>query len=540
MNYYNKSYQDYSAAILSQEISTISPKKEALLRVALVFPNSYEVGMSNLGFQEVYRLFNAHPEALCERFFLNPPPFHTVFRSIESGREPRDFDVIAFSVSFEMDYPNIVHFLEQVKLAPLATGRNPRDPLIVCGGIVTMLNPAPLAPIMDCFLIGEAEFLIDPLINLLLQHKHHGLKSAECLEELAAGDHRWVPKLEPTPQKKASKDSRQQPIRSCIISPFSHFKNMYLIEVGRACARSCHFCAASEVYRPVKFFDSQTIITAALGNPFQTKRIGLIGSALSDYPNLAEVCRALVAQQCELGLSSFRLDAIDPEFLEILEQGGIRSLTLAPEAGSERLRKLIHKQLTDDQIFSAVEAISKSSISALKFYFMIGLPFELMSDIEAIIILMQKIMRRLNRKYKISISINAFIPKPMTPFQWAPMDSGKNLKHKRKFLTNGLRQFKGVTVVFGNIKGEILQGILSVGNAEVGQRLVQQLAKNGPGEFSLATDENLLEQHLYRPKMVEETLPWDFLLAPQHRISLTQKWQNIVKSLSEESADLKL
>jgi len=533
---YHKGYQDYSANILRQERATFTPKKEALLRIALVFPNRYEVGMSNLGFQEVYRLLNAHPEVLCERFFLNSPPLHTIFRALESGREAREFDVIAFSVSFEMDYPNIVHFLTHSRLAPLADERNRRDPLVVCGGIVTMLNPTPLAPIMDGFLIGEAEFLVDHFLAVALPHKPSGLKSAECLEALAASEHVWIPALEPTPLKKVSKDSRREPIHSCIISPLTHFKNMYLVEVGRACARSCHFCAASHVYRPTRFFDSRTIIDAALNNPFGIKRIGLIGSALSDYPHLKELCGALVAQNCELGLSSFRVDAIDADFLKILAQGGIHNLTLAPEAGSERLRQIIHKQLSDEKIFSAIEAISHAPITALKFYFMIGLPFEQMADIEAIVMLMQRILQQLPRNFKISISINAFIPKPKTPFQWAPLDSAHNLKQKRKFLTQGLKQFKQVTVTFGNVKSEMLQGLFSLGDAGVGRRLVQQLTEQKTGEFGLIADENYLQAQIYRTKTHDEVFPWDFLEESPHRMMLLRKWEKIVENQAAAEA----
>lgn len=529
MNYYDKSYQDYAAGILREEITTISPPKEALVRVALIFPNTYEVGMSNLGFQEVYRLFNNQTEVLCERFFVNPPPFHTIFRSLESGRELRDFDVIAFSVSFEMDYPNIIHFLQQGQMKPLAANRSVRDPLIICGGIITMLNPAPLAPVIDCFLIGEAEKLVEKFIKILLHHKKTGFKSPACLEELATVSHHWVPALEKSPVKRSLKDSRKTPICSRIISPFTHFKNMFLIEVGRACARGCKFCAASHVYRPVKFFPPQTIINSVLNNPFETNKVGLVGSALSDYPHLTEVCQKLVAEKLELGLSSFRLDAIDAQFLEVLEQGGIRSLTLAPEAGSARLRNLIHKQLTDEQIFNTVNAISKSRITTLKFYFMIGLPFEQMPDIEAIIVLMQKITGMLTQRQKVTVSINAFIPKPMTPFQWSPMDSMKNLRQKRKFLINNFRQFKQLTVSFGNIKSEVLQGIFSLGDSKVGHHLVQALRKEGPGEFSLLEQRQLLEEYLYRQKSVTETMPWDFLMEPENRNRLKKRWEESIR-----------
>jgi radical SAM superfamily enzyme YgiQ (UPF0313 family) len=522
---YSTNFKIHSEKIKASETSFVPVKKEALLRIALVFPNQYDVAISNLGFQEVFRLFNSHPGVICERCFLYPSPLQNLPLTLESGRNLHEFDIIAFSVSFELDYPNLLQILKNSQLELFASERDARDPLIICGGVITMLNPLPLSPFIDVFLIGEAETLIDDFLKLMLEHKNQGLKSAACLDSLQQHPSFWVPN-HPAGKKDqiiVARDRRAEPVQSLVISSLSHFKNMYLIEVGRACGRGCRFCAAGFVYRPIHFFPVATLLDRVINNPFQAKRAGLIGSALSDYPDLELLCGKLVDYNFELGLSSFRLDAISPEFLEILEKGGIKSLTLAPEAGSQRLRDIIHKQLTEEQIFSAIHAISKSTIRALKFYFMIGFPGESQTDLDAIVQLMQKIVKIARPDAKIALSFNTFIPKPGTPFQWSPMTAEKLINQKRNYLVTELQKTKRIEVGRKSAREEILQALFSAGNAETGWLIADYVQGKASWSQLLKVNQELVNELIFRPKTLETVLPWDFLLTDEQRKAL---WKN--------------
>lgn len=531
-----QNFKEYTQRLLATEKSQVTVKAEALLRVALVFPNAYEVGMANLGFQEVYRLFNIHPAVSCERCFLYATPFEKVAQTLETGRPLREFDLIAFSVSFELDYPNVAQILQNSRLALRATTRNHRDPLILVGGTVTLINPTPLAPLIDVFILGEATDILADFIGMLAAHKSTGLKSARSLETLAAHPSCWVPnitaasgRLQPNLRK-----SWITPIQSSILTPASHFKNMHLIEVGRACGRGCHFCAAGFVYRPACYFPWETILAQAQTNPFQTKRIGLIGAALSDYPRLHTLCQALVDDQFELGLSSFRVDAITPDFVKILVAGGIKNLTLAPEAGSLRLRNVIHKQLTAAEIFSAIEALANSTITTLKFYFMIGLPTETDADLEAIVQLMRQAARRLKSNFKINVSVNAFIPKPGTPFQWSALATEKELTRRRNYLIQELHALKRLQLRPKSARIEVLQALFSQGDSRVGEILIEQAEKHLTWTEILKAYRPLVNEFVFREKLQPEPLPWDFLMSTEKKLKLYLTWQKIKSVTASE------
>lgn len=511
-------FWQYAEALLRAEQNLVKINKAAPIRVALVYANRYEVGMSNLGFQEVYQLFNESENFACERAFFYDQPFEQTTRTLETQRELREFDVIAFSVSFELDYPNLVQILIDAKIPPLARQREHTDPLIIAGGVTTFLNPKPLAPIIDVFLIGEAEATIPEFSRVLSNHIEAGFRDENCLNDLNELDFVYIPQLA-VPEKKIYRrtvpDLNTHPSASSIITPHSHFQNMFCVEVGRACGCGCRFCAAGYVYRPVRFRSPEVLLSTIHNNPFQTKKVGLIGAALSYYPGLESLCESLIHEEYELGFSSFRVDSITPQFLSQLEKANIHTITLAPETGSGRLRKLIKKKLSDEQILETATLLATSKISTIKLYFMIGLPHETTQDIEAIVELVNEIARIFSSgtgSFEITISINAFIPKPFTPFQWYPMETEANLKKKRKYLVSNLNKIKGVTVSPKSIRSEILQGIFSLGGSEIGLAIVKKLTSGfnwkkiwkelrvEPGEI------------IHRQKHVDESLPWDFIV----------------------------
>ncbi len=510
-------FKFYRESILARERNLVAIQPEALLSIALVFPNSYAVGMANLGFQSIYRLFNQMPGVRCERAFYYAQ-FPGVAQTLESRGHLRDFDIVAFSISYELDLPNVVQILLDAGISPLAANRDPREPLIMAGGAIAFMNPTPIEPFLDFIYLGEIEPQTQPLLSQLLECQKQRCSRQETLELLSQLPGIYLPE-----QKGGDGIARVYAVNdhlfpqySPVISPDSHFKNMFLVEVGRGCGRYCRFCAASHIYHPFRIFSQEKILSTIADYHQNTQRVGLIGAALSDFPQLHSLCRTLADQGYELGLSSFRLDMIDPEFLSILERSQVRSLTFAPEAGSERLRRLIHKNLSDQQILAAAEAIADSRIRQLKLYFMIGLPGETDDDLYGIIELVnaiQTIMVKKKKMISLSVSINTFIPKPFTPFQWSPMISESEIRRRRKLLERGLTKIAGVQLSRKNVRDEILQGIFSLGDQRVGRAIYYKLTSkcDWPTAWrQAAIDPNFIHE----PRPIDIALPWDFIQSP--------------------------
>lgn len=511
-NYEN--FKLYRESNLAQEGNIVELKPESLLSIALVFPNSYTVGMANLGFQSIYRLFNEMPGVRCERAFLYDRFLGTA-QTLETGRHLRDFDIVAFSVSYELDFPNLVQILLDAGITPFAEERHSREPLVMAGGAIAFMNPTPIEPFIDLFYLGEIEPQVRQLLSTLLKCKQQRSERTEILDQLSELPGIYLParKADKSIARVYTLNNRYPPQYSPIISPNSHFKNMFLVEVGRGCGRYCRFCAASHIYHPFRIFSQERILSTIDRYHQNTRRIGLIGAALSDYPQLHALCKTLVDQGYELGLSSFRLDMITPEFLKVLERGQVRSLTFAPEAGTERLRRLIHKNLSDQQIIAAAEAISYSRIQQLKLYFMIGLPGESDDDLIGIIELVksiQKITSRRKRAVSLTVSINTFIPKPFTPFQWSPILREAEIRQKRKFLERELKKLPGVKVARKNVKDEILQGMLSLGDQRIAEAIHFKLTQNS--DWSAAWKKAGIDpEFIYQPRQIGAPLPWDFI-----------------------------
>ncbi len=521
-----ENFKSYREKILAREQNLVTIKPEALLSIALVFPNDYAVAMANLGFQSIYRLFNEMPGVRCERAFLYDQ-CPGIAQTLETGRHLRDFDVVAFSISYELDFPNLVKLLLDAGITPFAAERNDREPLVMAGGAIAFMNPAPIEPFMDFIYIGEIEPQVHKLLSILLECQQQRCSRIEKLAQLSE-----VPGIylshgcDAGPISRVyAREDHLSPQYSPVISPDSHFQNMFLVEVGRGCGRYCRFCAASHIYHPFRIFSQEKILITIDAYHQQTKRVGLIGAALSDYPRLHALCETLVDQGYELGLSSFRLDMINPDFLKVLERGNVRSLTFAPEAGTEHLRRKIHKHLTEQQIVSGAEAIANSSIQQLKLYFIIGLPGETDEDVIGIVKLVTSIhaiMARRKRSVSLAVSVNTFVPKPFTPFQWSPMATAAEIRRKRKLLEQGLKKIPGVRLSRKNVNEEMLQGIFSLGDQRIGRAIYFKLTNqcNWSTAWSVAgVDPDFIHQQ--RP--LDASLPWDFISSPLEKNRLIQR-----------------
>jgi radical SAM superfamily enzyme YgiQ (UPF0313 family) len=511
-------------------------KPEAPIQVALVYPNSYQVGMANLGYQSLYRLLNGCGETRCERAFLGEGPLHREVRTLESGRSLREFDIVAFSLSFELDYSNAVWMLHQAGIPPLREERGEHDPLLLAGGAAVTLNPAPMMPIMDAIFIGEAEEAIEPIVAAYRRGRDAGRGRAGMVEEVGGVPGVLAPASVgtrmggPAVARQYVAELHAHPTFSAVVTPHSHYRKMFLVEVGRGCARGCSFCPAGRIYRPRRLLSSAEVEEVVRRHIFATKRVGLVGAALSDFPELDLLCEHLVDAGYELGLSSFRIDALCERLLEALARANVRSITLAPEAGSERLRFLIHKRISDAEIDRALSLISHAPLETLRLYFLIGLPGEEESDLEAIVRMVREAAARFTGKGKrrrFTVSINTVIPKAWTVLQWAALPERAELQERRKWLEAQLRRVSGVSVRPKSLRQELLQAILSLGGQEVGLALVLKVRRDlsWPQAWSAAGVD--WRQLIHRPRTYQSKLPWDIVDAGISRAQLWRQWRSM-------------
>jgi radical SAM superfamily enzyme YgiQ (UPF0313 family) len=490
-------------------------------RIALVYPNTYHVGMSNLGFQTVYGLLNGIEGVGCERAFLPDSPDLLIknggsIRTIETGSLLSEFDIIAFSISYENDYSNLLTIFEKSNLPPLACERNILSdrgcPLVIAGGVACFLNPEPIAPFIDCFLIGEAECLLprffECLSAFITPDREKPVERRTLLKSLALnvpgayipefyhtvyhkdGTVRQVERLEDVPEKIERlfvKDLSLMPVCSTILTPDTAFDNTFLIEVSRGCVHGCRFCSAGYVYRPPRFRTVSLLKECMQTGAAHTDRIGLMGAAVSDLPGLAEICSD--TENIRISFSSLRADALNPELVSVLKNNAAKTATIAPEAGSERMRRIINKGITEDDILKAAEMLVSGGIPNLKLYFMIGLPGETPDDVEAVADLCKKIKscflessRAKHRIGQMTVSLNAFVPKPFTPFQWAAADDVSTLKKKITQVKNALKRVANVRVHADVPRHAQIQTLLSRGDRRVSEILL--LAHRNKGNWA--------------------------------------------------------
>jgi radical SAM superfamily enzyme YgiQ (UPF0313 family) len=512
--------------------------------VALSFPNSYFVGMSNLGLQTVYRLLNADDRVVCERVFL---PARQELAALEARRERlvtlesqtpvHEFDLFAFSVSFEWDYVNVVTMLRLAGLEPRAANRDPRDPLIVIGGAVTFVNPEPLAPFADVIAAGEAERLLPPLID----GWHAEPRRADLLERLAGTRGFYVPSLydvtydgpgrvaaitpkpgsrAPAVVGKAAVKATEQldPPSTSIFTPDTEFGSRLLIEVVRGCANLCRFCWAGYNYLPVRPFSTTRILEMAEAARPYANRIGLVSIALCDHPDIERILSRLVDMGYGISPASLRLDDLTEPIVSLLRESGERSITIAPETGSDRLRRVINKTVTNEEILDRTDLIFRTGFENLKLYYMLGLPSETDDDLVAIRDLTAQIQGRMveharsrGRIGRVVASVNPLIPKPGTTYQWLPMTPAAVLDEKIARLRHLVAD---VDNAYFNIKSErhsYFQGLLSLGDRRVAD-VIENAQRNGGNWRAAAAEAGVdADAYLYRDRSQDAFLPWQII-----------------------------
>jgi radical SAM superfamily enzyme YgiQ (UPF0313 family) len=537
-------YRERARQVLAREKGYVQKPHGGRLRVALAFPNTYYVGMSSLGFQTVYRLFNDLDDVVCERVFLPPKQelraqldAGAPLLTLESQTPVADFDVFAFSVSFEWDYTNVVTMLRLAGLPPRATARSSRHPLIVVGGAVTFVNPEPLAPFADVVAAGEGEVLIPDLVDTLRED----VSRDEQYARLATKRGFYIPSFydvhyqddgriagfeakagtgAPAVVKKAAVKSaeRLEPPATSIFTPDTEFGSRFLVEVVRGCANLCRFCWAGYNYLPVRAFPADRILELAARARQYANRAGLVSIALCDHPEIERILTGLLELGYSISPASLRLDDLTEPIVRLLKQSGERSLTIAPETGSDRLRRVINKTVTNDEILASADLIFANGIDNLKLYYMIGLPTETDDDLQAIRDLtagMRDAMMRHGRPRghigRIVGSVNPLIPKPGTAYQWLPMEDPAVTDRKGKKLRQLLA---GLDNVYFSIKSErhsYYQALLSLGDRRVADAI--EVAERNGGNWRAAVAEANVDAdfYIFRDRSNDAVLPWDII-----------------------------
>ncbi len=545
-----------------EETGSIKKKWKDKLPVALVFPNSYQLGMSNLGFQLIYKILNSYDEIVCERVFL---PIDSKPLSIESNRPLADFPVILFSISFELDFPNLISILDMAGLEPLAQDR-PNDkkiqstnPLIIAGGVATFINPEPLAPFFDFFVLGEAESVLPEILTILLD-KHAQLAKGSLLEDIAQkvpgcyvpayyepsynddGTFHSFSVLNGFPEKIKKIRTEEQPEagHSAILTPNTEFSNIFLTELGRGCSRGCRFCAAGFVYRPPRLWSSDSIIKAIDLRPEGASRVGLLGMEMVNPADLENITKYLLKESCALSFSSLRADMINPQLLQLLERSALKSAAIAPDGGSERLRRVISKNITEKDIFSAAESLVRAGVKNLKLYYMIGLPTENEEDLAEMVRLIREIHERVTEIGRarghlsdIFLSINSFVPKAWTPFQYCSFRPVKELKGKIKYIRKKLAGIANLRITVDNPEKAFFQAVMARGDRKVGRALLE-ISRQERNWRQVLVEENI-DPGFYamRDRERDEVFPWEII---DHGIKKSYLWKEYQMSLKSESS----
>jgi radical SAM superfamily enzyme YgiQ (UPF0313 family) len=530
--------------LLTKERGTVFKDPGGKISVCLVYPNTYHVGMSNLGYQGIYGLLNRRDDVVCERAFLPDATDIIEYRrtatpvfSLESKKPLNSFDMIAFSLSFENDYPNVLRILGLSKIPFRSTARGDYHPLVIAGGVCVSFNPEPIALAIDAIFIGEAEESLGEFIELykLAAGRNDLMTKAAQISGI------YVPSayeisyredgtiacrtakdgLPDVVRRRYVKDLSLAPLNTTVITNETEFSGMYLLEIMRGCPWSCRFCLVGNFFGPLREKKIGQVREEIGEGKKVTGKIGIIGPSLSDYPRIQEI---LCIEGVRFSITSLRASNRSAELVGFLK--GHKSVSIAPEAGTERLRNVINKQVTEQDILSTAGLLFGSEIETLRLYFMIGLPTETDEDIAGIIELAKKV-RALSTQGGIVLSVSTFVPKPFTPFQWHPMMPLEPVKRKIRLIKMSL-ETKGIKVFHDVPKFAHMQGLFSLGDRRVFP-MIERMVETDDYRKACTAEGIELEYYVFRKKRFDEVLPWDFI---NIGVSKERLWAEYSKALA--------
>jgi radical SAM superfamily enzyme YgiQ (UPF0313 family) len=497
---------------LSREQGTFIKDWGGRTPIALVYPNSYYLGMSNLGVHALYKLLNSHPKLVAERAFWEGDSQAPI--SLETQRPLADFAVIAFSISYELDYFNVVRILKASGIPLYAAQRDQRYPLVIAGGPCIMANPMPLSPFFDCLAIGEAEAIVPNIVPVIIEGI--GGERRELLKALSSLPGVYVPQYhtgKPVARQWA-KDLDQFPVASVILTPDTELGDLYLMEVERGCNWGCRFCLVNTAFSPMRYRSLESLLAQAEEGLKYRKRLGLVGPAVSDHPQIEELLFKLGQMGAKLSVSSLRVSPLSRIVLRELAKGEARTISLAPEAGSQRLRQVIKKSVSENDILESMDKVAEGGIRLLKLYFMIGLPSETDQDIEEIIDLSLECKRILDSQQpgsRLTLNISPFVPKAGTPFQWLPMARPSILNRhlsrlKKSLMPRGIK-IKGESPAWSQV-----QGVLARGDAKLSGVLadIEEVSLAGWRRAAAKHDIDV-DFYAHQRWDIKQKLPWDFI-----------------------------
>ena len=546
--------------LYKDEDSRVTVNPHAGQKVAIVYPNTYFVGMSNLGLHIIYEEINLRNDSVCERIFLPEKKeleaydkTKTPLMSVETQRPMHQFDVVAFDVTFEMDYFHIPLMLRHGRVPIMGKDRTEFDPIVIAGGPCATFNPEPFADFIDAFIIGEGEGIVSRVLDIIRDGKMEGLDRHTILRQLADISGVYVPSLyvpiysedgefkgydiaEGVPKTiKRHFEMLTSGGETVVATNYTEFGAMYIIEVARGCGRHCRFCMAGYCFRvprvrPLDILKEGVERAEKLG-----KKVGLMGAAISDYPEVDELVNYIRAKDMRYSCASLRADSLTQAVVDGLADSGQKTITIAPETGSERLRRVINKGISEEHLQNAATLSAKSGIQHMRLYIMIGLPTETDEDIEAIVGLAERTqahMEKVGCKGRLTLSINPFIPKPFTPFQWMAMDNQKVVEKKLQYIKKALQKNRRIEVLVESPKEAYIQGVLARGDRRLGAVIAACAADRGSKSFKSEMKAAGLDMDNmnYRERSFDEFLPWSHLDMGMQEGYLEMEWQ---RSLDE-------
>lgn len=572
------------ARYIGNEVNAAMKDKDAVdVSFAMCFPDVYEIGMSHLGIQILYDMFNRREDVYCDRVYSPWTDLDKIMRekdiplfAVESQEPVKSFDFLGITIQYEMCYTNILQILDLSKIPLLAKERTEEDPIVIGGGPCTY-NPEPIADFFDMFYIGEGETQYYALIDLYKEHKKNGGTRKEFLEKAAELPGMYIPSFYETEYNEDGTISRFYKTNSHakdtivkelvkdmtdtyypekpVVPYIKATQDRVVLEIQRGCIRGCRFCQAGMVYRPVRERNLEMLKERARTMLKNTgyEEISLSSLSSSDYSGLKELVTFLIEefkdQKINISLPSLRIDAFSLDVMSKVQDIRKSSLTFAPEAGSQRLRDVINKGLTEEVILNGAGMAFEGGWNRVKLYFMLGLPTETEEDMRGIAELADKIARRYyeipkdqrNGKVQIVASTSFFVPKPFTPFQWAKMCTKEEFLERARTVNHACREqlnHKSIKYNWHEADVTVLEGVLARGDRRVGPVILKAYEKGCLYDAWSETFRNDLWMEAFeecgidiafynnRERDVDEILPWDFIDTGVTKAFLKREWKN--------------